>query len=80
METISASDIELLVFGGECKCESPHVYSECTLEVTHLSQSCVTPTRMICLGAASRNIRYMQSGNCAGCLRPASECWTITPI
>lgn len=72
------------VFHEDCKCESSHQVSKCTVEVTHLVYSrCGVYGRLhICDGAAKSFLAHMKNpvGLCAGCGRIASVCWVIIPI
>lgn len=69
------------LLNDDCNCESPHTASECSLEVTHISDACKGGEWKICLSAATMNQHWMNSGlRCKSCNRELKDCWTIRPI
>lgn len=68
----------------ECKCESEHAISQCTVTVTHLTySSCgVYRRRMVCQGSVKFAQAHMNDprGVCAGCYDMARDCWNVIPI
>lgn len=82
------NDLEIInleeTFKDECKCQSEHAETKCTVTVTHYaSTTCGSyPPLMVCQSSAEWLAAHMAdpNGYCAGCRRPASECWTVRPI
>lgn len=83
----NATELELTVLedllNDDCKCQSDHNYVPvCSQVVTHIANgSCADRPVLICLNVATEHLRFMRiNGPCSGCLRPASECWSIRPV
>jgi len=68
----------------ECKCQSSHVISQCTVKVRYLTFSnCGVYKRiMVCEGSVkvARDHMATPNGLCAGCYQKAADCWNIIPI
>lgn len=83
-ETITVIDLEQLVNGDDCKCESPtHDLGrvECSGDVAYLLRDCHGRTK-ICTNMGLRAIHYIAEGRVIhkSCGAPIRECWTIIPI
>lgn len=86
-ETTTVIDLEQLVNGDDCKCQSTHMQGcgPCTHKVVARKHSCI-PSFNICQSSYDWNekmislSRSLHNKHCITCKRPAHECWTIIPI
>lgn len=83
-QTLEIVDLENLVNPDECKCESKHHYTPtCSTEVVYWVRGCEYGYKSCGhnVDAPTTGVRPRREHvTCADCLRPAAECWTITPI
>lgn len=86
METLDATDLELIVFADECDCEALHHEDgpACSVSVTHaVNIRCFDGLRYrkIC-GSAAEHIIASINDNCycQDCGMDCWACWTIRPI
>lgn len=87
LTTKSRNDLELAMleqtFEEDCRCESEHVWTKCSLKVTHRANTVCGLSANLCETAAT-NARYdsQRPGTwCGYCNQPHRICvWTIRPI
>ena len=83
----SRQDLEIAMLEelltGDVKCESRthnNGRAKCTGDVAYLLRTCEHALK-VCTGMGSHVLYEMNwDAPCRYCMRPCSECWTITPI
>lgn len=85
LNTVAGQDTELVFLEGlledDCKCESLHTMTECSVTVVAKIRSCTVPWTLKCANGIQYSRKFMaEGGGCSGCYGLAVDCWTIRPI
>lgn len=84
-DTTTLIDLEQLVNGDDCKCQSTHDVpgtTVCTITVVARKSVCDMPAFNICQSSLNYNMSVLANldRRCSGCKRPAFACWRVYPI
>ncbi len=73
-------DLDVLVYGEDMHCQSPHEFSECTVTVVAVMTTCIQQI-LVCQGAADYIQDYIDKwayhSICRDCTRLAETCWRL---
>lgn len=84
MQTTISAELLSLMMDGHVACQSKNIFhTECSIRVVAIviTKCSSYPDRNLCENAV-RALGRSMSGKylCAGCKKPAAECWQIRPI
>lgn len=82
LQTLEILNLESLL-EDECKCESKHTLSECSIEVVGIKfLGCEGVRFLICQNSYNWNMEAISDKMCIcdECKRDCADCWRIVPI
>lgn len=85
LDIVAGQDTDLMfleeLLNDDCKCESIHNLTQCSVKVVAKITSCTVPWTLKCANGLRYSRQFMaEGGGCSGCHELASDCWTIRPI